>query len=717
MKGLCDADSIHLNKFQSSSDSRACIDRILEVVFFNMMRPHDCLLNMWSIFGNHLVNLLYKSKSNQEFIIDTIRHLLNTFIDHIPDSSDRILYPLVDCFKRSGSKCNLRELLINNVMGPIIMRKKNTLKVGWKSILDSISTCVKFANTTDVISEYLFDEYISPTIINANTCKDMFQFGCFSNLVKCLSSFANRQSQGPISNIAVEYIVMCAQNIAMNRIQGLTHDRGDEWKLICDAMCEIACDAMDHHIRHFALDSMNNILRQHCVGKQSPEWWDDLFGNCIFPIMSNVIERECDNNIIMVSESSTKITDDVHRCAALLTEWVGVTMPHMCSVVVNLASDTLVDHEGYVLLVNMIGDMFAHSSSDNCNGQLGRRVIFNHKLAEMGRDLIVNLMKRDDMTQDKWCTLRDRIRDLILVDTNAPSHISNQRFNVDVDVFDVEYKVHICLIHLVDLMVTNFCCIEKTLKIKMDLNDVKMFLEIVWSSYSNAHELHQDLLSAQLRETRRVSKRYNRMVHLRPRLIRHESATLTVYLKMLFSMLTCSDELAVKTSIKILLPLSRDLIDAYLNGIGEKISLPDQLGVQAVQNIDNRLKIDLNLLEKVNHDGGEDDDDDVVVRLDTKIGTISRDLIRVLSPQDEDEESIPSPRVHSPHRRSVTQLETFERPTDDTSQRVKTSQKRRRSIQLENVRSSSQSNAAFLMEHMEQDVKMNKEMVGIVSLL
>jgi len=273
---------------------------------------------------------------------------------------------------------------------------------------------------------------------------------------------------------------------------------------------------------------------------------------------------------------------------------VGVTMPHMCNVVVNLATDTLVDHDGYVLLIDMIGDMFAHNSN-NCNSQLGKRIIFNHKLAEMGRDLLVNLLKRNDMNHDKWCTLRDRIRDLILVDTNAPSHISSERFNVDTDVLDVEFKVHVILIQLAQSIVTDYCSREKTFNVEIDLNDVKMFLEIVWSSYLGAHELHQDLLSAQLKETRRVNKRYRRMVNLRPKLIRHEGATLNVYLKMLFDVLNCNDELANQTAIKILLPLSQDLVDAYLNGTGEKISLPDS----------NSAAVDRSF-----HDTEEDDDDD-----------------------------------------------------------------------------------------------------------
>jgi hypothetical protein len=738
IEGLCSASKANL--ISPTTNKRYGLDKLLEVTYFNMSRDAIDRIEMWKRIGSHLVDALYICNDSNDTIIvtwimDTMRQLAETFLEQNriseqelkPGFARDVLMPFYDVIDRSGGRASLRDKIIMNCLGPIVMKRYNAIKSGWGCILKCIGRVVEFdpSDTSSVdMVEYLFDEYLSMMMVRSDYFAMITVNDSFVDLIECLATFAECPHAKQIAVYAIEFIAMCAQNLAVGRV---TLNNTDEiiklWRAICLSMCRIVCRAERVEIRHNAIEQLLNILRTHCIGRYDRKFWEEIFANTLLPSIKEAIERECKSSIIIREMSPVTPTlpkneprkvivenvSDVRRCAALITEWIGMTLPRMIAGILNLMCDmyqqgTLLQqddenaihkqgHHLFAELVETICTLFVHEQRRR--GELERYVVYNTKLAEIGADCVMQLLRRvgTSMTQDQWSIIRDHLRDLILVDTNSPAQVIRDRFIYDEDVFDVESKVHKSLIQVIHNIVFSYC--EKGshgfFVDCMSLDDILMFLEVVWSSYKGAQELHQELLSAQL-HTHRISRQYTRMVHLRPRLIRHESITLTTYLEMLVKMLHTKDEPLQKVALELLMPLSRSLIETYLSS--EDITRTPESPSPESTTI---IPID-------------DDDHGKIDELQDLRISMSKDLVLAASPTKHKSDRIGS------HKRSTS----FHLLKKEKLQ-IQSSHKRRNSIHIESPIGKSnienQVTVLYLREHMEHDSKMTTEMVNVIALI
>jgi hypothetical protein len=681
IKGLCIASRSILHHF-GNSNRRYGLDKILEVAYFNMSRSDEDRIAMWHLVGGHLVDALYLLTESPDtaitnWIMDTMRQLAETYLEQnkgecelLPEFARQTLLPFYHVIDRSESNPELRDRIIMNCLGPIVLKRYTVIRSGWKCVLQCIGRIAEFdySNADAHMVEYLFDEYLSMMMVRNDYFSVITENDSFVDLVDCLSKYASCSQQ--ISGYAIEFIAMCAQNLALGKVPTKNEDDVIRlWKSVCESLCRVVCDAERIEIRHNAMDQILTIIRTHCIGKYDTKFWNEIFGNSLLLAVRNSIERECKSTIIATPSSPTSPVEntDIKRYAALVTEWVGMTLPRMMLGIQNLICDLyqqkmLESDHIFFQLAETIRAFFVHEQKRSAS--LERSVVFNAKLAEIGSDCLSQLFLRVGtwLSDSQWAIIREHLRDLILVDTNGTSHIS--RFIYDADVFDVQFKIHKTLLDIVTQLVVSYCGTKKLWIHCMTLEDVQMFLEIVWSSYKCAQELHQELLTAQL-HTQRISRQYSRMVQLRPRLIRHETMTIKAYLDMLFRMLHANDLSDTQNAAQeLLLPLSRDLIDSYL--ASSQISSPSTPS------------------------------DDV--------RQISRDLIRTSSPVDEE---IPS----SPHKRTSSQY--------DIRIDTKIRQNRRKSLEIESPKgsNSTKANTVYMKDHMDMDSKMTNEMVHVIALI
>ncbi len=676
IQGLCDASR---NNLVQNSNTRYGLDKLIEVAYFNMNRPDEERILMWTHIGDHLAEALYLTLDQQilTWIMDTMRQLAETFLEQnrgeqelLPDFARKVMGPFYHAIHRSELNPIVRDKLIMNCLGPIIFKKYAIIRSGWGCILKCIGRVAEFESGATML-EYLFDEFLSMMMVRNDYFSVITENDSFEDLVECLAKFA--ASSQPIAVYAIEFVSMCAQNLAIGKVPTKDEDHTIRlWKSLFTSLCKVVQYAERVEVRHNALEHVLSIIRSHCMGKHDTKFWNEIFGKTLLQIVKNAIETECKSTIIEatspISPTESEFSD-VKRCAALVTEWVGMTLPRMMQGIQNLICDLYVTHTDNFLfeeLIDTICSFFVHEQRHL--GQLEKYVIYNTKLAEIGAECMRHLLTRmgNDMTLEQWTIIRDRLRDLVLVDTNGPCHIS--RFVFNEDVFDVEYQIHATLVELIKLLITSYCGTKKINIVAMTLDDIQMFLEIIWSSYKGAQELHQQLLSEQI-HTQRVTRQYARMVHLRPRLIRHESMTLKAYLGMLFKMLHVEDSPETKSiAQELLLPVCRDLISSYLVASqGQEIFSP------ATPN----TPVD-----------------------EIQIGTKSKDLVRINSPSDD------SP-VRGFHRRTSSQAKI----EIDTTRR-----KRRKSVETI-VPASTVGGTLYLKEHMDHDSKMTNELVQVISII
>lgn len=188
-----------------------CLQRLVEISYYNMKRIRVEWSGMWAILGDHFKQVgCYPNTNVAFFAIDKLRQLSMKFleIDEFANFKfqQEFLKPFEDIM-RNNSNPKIKDMCLT-CLQQIIQAKGRSIKSGWKTIL---GTLIKAAR--EVHESLLAISFEMLKEIYKNNFEAILLSGSFGDYITCLSELCKNKKSLKISTAAIEYFPLAAAKV------------------------------------------------------------------------------------------------------------------------------------------------------------------------------------------------------------------------------------------------------------------------------------------------------------------------------------------------------------------------------------------------------------------------------------------------------------------------------------------------------------------------
>lgn len=301
VKALCE---ISLEEINSSSDlghpRMYCLQRLVEISYYNMNRIKIEWSNIWFILGNHFNEVGCHSNSNVGmFALDKLHQLSLKFLemDELPSFKFQkdFLRPFEHVLLNSKDK-DLHDLVLI-CLKQIILSKGKSLRSGWKTIFSAISK----------VSQNSYEHVVLLALNIAKTVsKDsleyVIKYNVVSDYISCLVNFSRNRHFTRVALQSIELIKllipkvedMFLENLAINEVNKqnlqISNQYDDPnfnlWFPLLFGLYEVVMTG-ELEVRTRALESLFKIMDIH-GDEFSQDFWEVIAKGVLFPIFDDL---------------------------------------------------------------------------------------------------------------------------------------------------------------------------------------------------------------------------------------------------------------------------------------------------------------------------------------------------------------------------------------------------------------------------------------------
>ncbi|KAI3379400.1 hypothetical protein SNEBB_010468 [Seison nebaliae] len=282
---LCD---LSLEELDEKPPRMFCLQKIVEISYYNMGRIRLQWTRIWQIIGKHF-NVAGCSRQDRvaTFAIDSLRQLSLKFLEKGEFANFNFqkdfLRPFEHIIKTNGSS-SIRDMVVCCVSQLVAAESKN-IRSGWKNIFSVLHFAASISDVNITMRAFHIVEDIVNIVLKE---QPEVLIDSFQDMIKCLAEFACCLPSSDVPINALRLIKNCSDFVAENNeifidtIDG-DDDNGekkeDAWiKGWLPIFFELSCiiNRSHYHIQTNALHALFVIIRRD--GERFTEkWWMDLF--------------------------------------------------------------------------------------------------------------------------------------------------------------------------------------------------------------------------------------------------------------------------------------------------------------------------------------------------------------------------------------------------------------------------------------------------------
>jgi brefeldin A-inhibited guanine nucleotide-exchange protein len=316
-----------------------CLQKIVEISYYNMNRIRLEWSNVWNIVGEHFNQVGCHGNQNvANFAVDSLRQLSVKFLEKEEMSQFKFQREFLKPFEHilaNTTSANIKDMVLRCLLVMIQGRGQN-IKSGWKSMHSVFAIAAK--DKTESIVVLCFDVL---KVISKERLKEVVMNNSFPDFTNCLVQFARNKKFPKTSLQAVEMLKGSIAKMAeLSRLEAerienekdgsnadlARHFYSDEdpsvrfWFPIHFSFYEILMTC-DLEVRSRALTYLFDCLKQY-GHTYSEKFWSTVCKQVIFPIFNDVnkdTKREYETQEDMNEWMSTTLIQALRNFVDLFT--------------------------------------------------------------------------------------------------------------------------------------------------------------------------------------------------------------------------------------------------------------------------------------------------------------------------------------------------------------------------------------------------------------
>ncbi|KAI8865756.1 hypothetical protein GQ42DRAFT_111613, partial [Ramicandelaber brevisporus] len=281
-----------------------CLQKIVEVAYYNMNRIRVEWSNIWAILGEHF-NQVGCQPSEQIcfFALDSLRQLSMRFLE----KEELLNFKFQKDFLRpfhfileNNDHVAVKDMVLRCIQ-QIVLGRGNQIRSGWRTILATLSAGAREVQHESIVA-MSFDVLRD---VARDHLSHIISVGAFPELVSCLTEFCTPALRQRIelqkqleqdrtsSGVSAENESTANERVvSVDDVEAPTISPNEDplyrhWFPVFHAMYDIIMQCDDLEVRTKALDYMFEFLKRH--GKHfSFEFWGLLLNDIVFPIFRDL---------------------------------------------------------------------------------------------------------------------------------------------------------------------------------------------------------------------------------------------------------------------------------------------------------------------------------------------------------------------------------------------------------------------------------------------
>lgn len=280
-----------------------CLQKLVEISYYNMGRIRLEWFQIWSILGEHFNQVCCHPNANVSFFaLDSLRQLAMRFLEKDELANFKFQKDFLKPFEYTmihSSNLDSKDMVLQCLNQMISVRVEN-LRSGWRTMFGVFSAASK-ANTERVVTQAF--ELVQR--INNDHFSQVVAYGSFADLTVCITDFCKIPQFQKVSLHAIEILkslittmLACPEcPLSRPQVQGSGPDSAPAddamlkfWFPILFSFYDVTMNGEDLEVRKRALDYLFETLRNY-GSSFSHEFWDSVCKEVLFPIFAVLRSR------------------------------------------------------------------------------------------------------------------------------------------------------------------------------------------------------------------------------------------------------------------------------------------------------------------------------------------------------------------------------------------------------------------------------------------
>ncbi|KAA1073441.1 guanine nucleotide exchange protein for ADP-robosylation factor [Puccinia graminis f. sp. tritici] len=280
-----------------------CLQKLVEISYYNMGRIRLEWFQIWSILGEHFNQVCCHPNANVSFFaLDSLRQLAMRFLEKDELANFKFQKDFLKPFEHTmihSSNLDSKDMVLQCLNQMISVRVQN-LRSGWRTMFGVFSAASK-AKTERVVTQAF--ELVQR--INSEHFSQVVAYGSFADLTVCITDFCKISQFQKVSLHAIEMLKNlitamlgcpeCPLSRPVGDQAGVDSPPADDimlkfWFPILFAFYDITMNGEDLEVRKRALDYLFETLKKY-GDSFSPEFWDSVCKEVLFPIFAVLRSR------------------------------------------------------------------------------------------------------------------------------------------------------------------------------------------------------------------------------------------------------------------------------------------------------------------------------------------------------------------------------------------------------------------------------------------
>lgn len=280
-----------------------CLQKLVEISYYNMGRIRLEWFQIWSILGEHFNQVCCHANQNVSFFaLDSLRQLAMRFLEKEELANFKFQKDFLKPFEYTmihSTNLEARDMVLQCLNQMISVRVEN-LRSGWRTMFGVFSAASK-AKTERVVTQAF--ELVQR--INAEHFSQVVAYGSFADLTVCITDFCKISQFQKVSLHAIEMLknlipamLSCPECplSSLKAIEPVNESSPTDdamlkfWFPILFAFYDVTMNGEDLEVRKRALDYLFETLKNY-GSSFSADFWDSVCKEVLFPIFAVLRSR------------------------------------------------------------------------------------------------------------------------------------------------------------------------------------------------------------------------------------------------------------------------------------------------------------------------------------------------------------------------------------------------------------------------------------------
>ncbi|ORX95160.1 hypothetical protein K493DRAFT_407713 [Basidiobolus meristosporus CBS 931.73] len=295
VKALSEISMEEIHSSKNAEHPRTyCLQKLVEICYYNMSRIRMEWSNMWDILGDHFNQVGCHANAHVGFFaLDSLRQLSMKFLEkeelpHFKFQKD-FLKPFEFILEHNQNH-SIKDMILR-CLQQMIQARGYHIRSGWKTMFGVFSKAAKEDNEAIVAMAFEIVKSISKENFH-----EIAAHGYLDDFVSCLMEFCKNTRFVKISLHSMEIYKQVTQDLITRQIGIPMHNESPTpqedselsvWLPIMHGLYDIIMNCDDLEVRDRALDFMFDTFKQHGANF-SCDFWASMFQQIVFPMFHDL---------------------------------------------------------------------------------------------------------------------------------------------------------------------------------------------------------------------------------------------------------------------------------------------------------------------------------------------------------------------------------------------------------------------------------------------